>query len=44
MDEVLHNARPDLSEGDATGDEDDAEGGHGAPDHRAALHGGQDCG
>ena len=46
MDEVLHNARSDLSEGDASGDEDDAEGGHGTPDHRAALHAGaeQDCG
>ena len=43
MDEVLHNARPELSEGDAGGDEDDAEGGHGTPDHRTALHRGQDC-
>ena len=44
MDEVLHNARPDLSEGDAGGNEDDAEGGHGAPDYRTALHADQDCG
>ena len=44
MDEVLHNARPDLGEGDAGGDEDDAEGGHRAPDDRTALHADQDCG
>ena len=44
MDEVLNNARPDLCECDANGDEDDPDGRHGAPDHRAALHGERLCG
>ena len=44
MDEVLNNARPDLCESDANGNEDDPDGRDGTPDHRAALHGERLCG
>ena len=43
MDKVLNDTRADLCKGDASSDEDNSNGCNGTPDHRATLHGDQDC-
>ena len=43
MDKVFDDTRADLCKGDASSDEDNSKSCNGAPDHRATLHGDQDC-